>query len=107
MTVPASTDILRELADRNHELNARADLLIAQRDRLEMIARVADSMGYDAIAEAIRDAIKGPPEHPDDLGGVSDDGHPTGQPLEVCPCNDLGTPPPCFRCKYCGRTGAP
>lgn len=60
----------RELADRNHELNARADLLIAQRDRLEMIARVADSMGYDAIAEAIRDAIKGPPEHPDDLGGA-------------------------------------
>lgn len=83
----------RQLADRNHEAKARADLLIEERARLASIAAVADRIGDHAIADAIREAIGGPVAHPDDLGGVSDDGHP------------MGEPPSCFRCKHCGRTG--
>jgi hypothetical protein len=59
----------RELADRNHEAKARADLLIEERARLAVVAAVADRLGDHAIADAIREAIDGPVAHPDDLGG--------------------------------------
>ena len=58
----------RELASRNYEMNARADLLMEERTRVEAVAKVCDRLGYVAIAESLREAIAGPPGHPDDLG---------------------------------------
>jgi len=91
------------------ELNARADLLIAMLARLEGVAQVCDNNGHEVIAEAIRDAMRGPEGHPDHLGraGVSSDGHPTGEPLEDCACSRVPDPvPSCFKCKFCGRKGS-
>jgi hypothetical protein len=47
------------------ELNARADLLIAMLARLEGVAKVCDNNGHEVIAEAIRDAMRGPEGSPD------------------------------------------
>jgi len=47
------------------ELNARADLFIAMLARLEGVAKVCDNNGHEVIADAIRDAIRGPEGSPD------------------------------------------
>ena len=53
----------RELRDRNYEAQARANLLSAERERMNLIAGpLADSdrADYQAIARLIRNAIHGP-----------------------------------------------
>jgi hypothetical protein len=36
--------------------------------RLEGVAKVCDNNGHEVIAEAIRDAMRGPEGHPDEVG---------------------------------------